>query len=762
MNTGKKALIVVIILVSFTFFLSACSTQEKDKQKYFKNALEYIEQDRWDVAILELRSAIQLDAKYGEARYQLGLLYLKEGDFQKAMEELVRAADLLPDNLDAHAKVASLYLMAGKKEESRSKLSYVLGKDPAHTEALALLATIELSDKNFDKALATLEKAGPALENSGELQNLKGRVHAAQNQWQEAEAAFQKAIAVDSANFIHYKGLLFLYGTQKEEDKFNDLLDEIAEKFPENAEAHLLQASFFHSKGDTAKAGEELQKVVDIDPKNPLFRLKLADYYKQIGKLDKAEETLVKAEADLEKNPEITAALASFYFDQGKFEEAKLLFDKLTAESPKHGGTQLLHARFLLKEGKPRESLSILQALNKNFPDWPEPFYYLGIAHSSLGEIDFAQQAVATAIQKNKLDYRYHMLLAQLFLTKGSYEDAKKEAATALKINPKNLRSALILSRAFIGTKEFNHAITILTDMNKYFPRDVEILGNLAMASLGAGDNTKAEKYLVELLQIDPGHIQTIALLAGLRHKNDPRAAEDFVRQQITQAPTDHRLYYFLGNLLEEQAKNTESLAAYDKALELDPDNAQAMLAAAKLLKRMGKNSEAMEKCSAITEKNPKSIPGKMCIAALNQEDGSPEEAIKQYKEILEIKGDYAPAANNVAWLLASQPDGDLGQALMFAMTAKQALPDDPSVADTLGWVHYKRGSFALAISQFEFALQIKESNPTFTYHLALAQSGNDQKQDAFQTLDKLLASKVEFADRKKAEELLAELKKNM
>ena len=761
MNKGKKAF-AVIALIFCIFSLSACSSQEKDKQKYFKNAIEYIEQDRWDVAILELRSAIQLDAKYGEARYQLGLLYLKEGNFQKAMEELIRAADLLPDNLDAHLKVASLYLMAGKKEESRTKLAYVLDKDPTHSEALGILANIELSDGNFDKALATLEKVGPEINNSGDLQNLKGRIHAAQNQWQEAEAAFQKAIAVDGTNFIHYKGLLLLYGSQKEEDKFKKLLDDIAEKFSENAEAHLLQATFYHSKGDTAKAGDELQKVVDIDPKNPLFRLKLADYYKQIGKLDKAEETLVKAEADLEKNPEITAALSSFYFDQGKFEESKLLLDKLMAESPKHGGTQLLQARFLLKDGKPRDSLPILQALNKNFPDWPEPFYYLGIAHSSLGEIDFAQQAVAMAIQKNKLDYRYHMLMAQLFLTKGSYEDAKKEAATALKINSKDLRSALILGRALIGTKEFDHAVTILTDMKKHFPKDIDVLGNLAMASSGAGEHKKAEEYLVELLELDPGHIQTIAFLVRLRHKNDLRAAEDFVRQQITKAPTDHRLYYFLGNLLEEQAKTKESLTAYDKVLELDPDNAQAMLAAAKLLKRMGKNSEAMEKCSTITEKDPKSIPGKMCIAVLYQEDGSPEEAINQYKKILEIKGDYAPAANNLAWLLASQPDGDLGQALMFAMTAKQALPDDPSVADTLGWVHYKRGSFALAISQFEFALQIKESNPTFTYHLALAKTGNNQKQEAFQALDKLLASNVEFADRKKAEELFAELKKDM
>jgi hypothetical protein len=38
--------------------------------------------------------------------------------------------------------------------------------------------------------------------------------------------------------------------------------------------------------------------------------------------------------------------------------------------------------------------------------------------------------------------------------------------------------------------------------------------------------------------------------------------------------------------------------------------------------------------------------------------------------------------------------------------------------------------------------------------------SGNNQKEEAVQTLEKLLARKVEFSDRKKAEELLADLTK--
>jgi tetratricopeptide (TPR) repeat protein len=650
--------------------------------------------------------------------------------------------------------------LSGKKEESRKRIDHILGIEPNYRDALALLANLELAEGNFDKSLTALKKTGEELENSGELQNLLGRIYAAQKQWDAAEAAFQRAIAVDGANFTNYKTLLLLYETRKEQEKARSLLDEIVAKFPENAEAHLLQAGYFRSVGNIEKVGEELQKVVDIDPKNPRYRLQLADHYQQIGQNDKAGEVLVRARTDIDKNPDITASLSMLYFDNGRFDEARLLLDELKAEKTEHGGARLVEARFLLKEEKVRDGLAILQGLIKDFPELAEPFFYLGMAHYSLGEVDLAQQAVATAIQKNGRNPQYHTLMAQLFLAKGEFDNARNEAAIALQLNPKNLRSAIILSRALIGTKQYDQAITILTDMRRQVPDNTEILGNLALASLGGEDRKKGEEYLTELLELDPGHVQSIALLIGLRHKEDLSGAEALVRQQIMKVEKDHRLYLLLGDLLEKQEKYEEALAAYDKVQELRPENNESVLASARILTRMGKNRDAMARYVAMVEKNPTSIPGQMGIAALFEAEGSTDEAIKQYENVLKIKEDHASAANNLAWLLASEPGGDLGKALMLAMTAKQALPDDPSVADTLGWVHYHRGSYSLAISQFEFALQKKLDDPLLTYHLALAQSRNNQKEEAIQSLDNLLARKVEFADRQKAEELLSELKK--
>jgi tetratricopeptide (TPR) repeat protein len=755
-----KRFVTLLLLAHCVVLAASCSTPKKEKETYYQNAMEYISQNKQEAAILELRSAIQIDAKYADARYQLGLLYLKEGEIKNAFAELLRAGDLDPDNLDANLKVAHFYLLSKKKEESRQRIELILEKEPSHRDALALLANLELIEGKYDEALAALGKIGEEVEKSDELLNIKGRIHAAQQQWDAAENAFRKAIAVNEANFTNYETLLLLFEEKKDQQKSKIILDDIIEKFQENPKAHLLLAGYYKSTGNKDQVAVELQKVIELVPDNPRFRLQLADFYQQNSQPDNAEETLLKARTDITDNPDIIASLATHYFEQQEFDEARSFLDELNENHPGHGTAKLLDARFLLKEGKARDAVTILKQLNTDFPAWPPPKFYLGVAHYSLGEIELAQQAVVSAIQKNGQISEYHTLLAQIFQVQGSFEDAKKESAMALRLNPKNLSAAIILSRALIGAKQYTEAVTILTDMKSQVPNNQEILKNLTLAFLGANEQQQGEEILTELLQLVPGDPQAIALFINLRYKTDLSGAESFVRQQMQKAPADARLYLILGSLLEKQTNDSKALIAYEKAQEIDPDLASPYLAAAKLLTRLEKKEEAFAKFNDMIEKIPESLPGHMGIASLLHVEGDFEKAAEQYRKVLKIKEGYSPAANNLAWLIASDPNGDLGEALMLAMTAKQASPDDPHVADTLGWVHYQRRSYSLAIAQFEHALRSQPDNPIWSYHLALAQKGNNNKEAAIQILERLLERNADFSDRDKAEELLAELTK--
>ena len=101
--------------------------------------------------------------------------------------------------------------------------------------------------------------------------------------------------------------------------------------------------------------------------------------------------------------------------------------------------------------------------------------------------------------------------------------------------------------------------------------------------------------------------------------------------------------------------------------------------------------------------------------------------------------------------MIAESKDPDLGEALRLAMTAKQQQPDDVNIIDTLGWVHYKRGSFGLARSEFVQAVHKQDDMPILRYHLALALYGEGKKQEAVKELEKALGQNQPFTEKEEA-----------
>ncbi|BHH86305.1 tetratricopeptide repeat protein [Desulforhopalus sp. 52FAK] len=743
----------------FVCCLVACSAPEKDKVEYYQSAIEYIQNDDRQAAIIQLRNALQVDAKYGDAHYQLGLLYLEEKEPRKAFQSLLRAADLLPENLDASLKVAEFYMVTRQTEEARQRIEHILELDPEHLEALTLLANLELVEGNYEESIGALEKIGPKVDTSDTLQNVKGRIFAAQEQWEGAEDAFNNAIALNKENLSNYRTLLLLYQKTQDEEKAKALLNKMVHQFPDDPVVYQLLANYYRSVNNKELLLQQLEKLVEIAPENAGFKLQLSEFYRENNQQEQAESLLSEARAVDGENPDLAAALATLFFDQKRFEESKIILNELEKTHPGHGGVKLVKARFLLNEAKTRDGLNLLQELNKDFPEWAEPYFYLSLAHLELQEVDLAQNAVELAIQKYGRNAKYHTLLAQIFQTQGSFEDAMKEAIIALRLNPKNIRSALILSRALIDLKKYEQAIQLLDNINSQVAGNVEVLGNLAVAHLGQKEDAKAERYLVELLDLQPGNTQAVMLLLNAKFKNELSGGEEFVGQQIEAAPENERLYLVLAEILIRQEKFDEALLVYTKLQELQPGDVKAYMAEAQLLRKLSKNDEAMARYTTVLEKWPNTIAAHMGSADLLQLEGKNAEAMNHYRKVLKLKEDFSPAANNLAWLVASDPDGDLGEALMLAMRAKQVNPDSPAIADTLGWVHLKRESYSLAKTQFEFALEKAPDHPTMRYHLALALRGGDQPETSVEVLERLLSENVEFPEREDAEKLLNELK---
>src|SRR5438552_11340047 len=102
--------------------VSACSRNpDVAKKQHFDRANRYVEQKKYKEAIIEYRSAIQIDAKYGEARLRLADAYTEIGDQANAYREAIRAADLMPDNVDAQVKAGNFLLVSQHFDDAKTR-----------------------------------------------------------------------------------------------------------------------------------------------------------------------------------------------------------------------------------------------------------------------------------------------------------------------------------------------------------------------------------------------------------------------------------------------------------------------------------------------------------------------------------------------------------------------------------------------------------------------------------------------------------------
>jgi tetratricopeptide (TPR) repeat protein len=86
-------------------------------------------------------------------------------------------------------------------------------------------------------------------------------------------------------------------------------------------------------------------------------------------------------------------------------------------------------------------------------------------------------------------------------------------------------------------------------------------------------------------------------------------------------------------------------------------------------------------------------------------------------------------------------------------------MPEDPRVADTLGWVYFKMGLYEVAMREFSASLEKLPGNPTILYHLAMTYYKKGQVAQARTTLEKALELDGQFKDAEKARRMLAALK---
>ena len=128
-----------VFLISAVIALTTVSCshdRQKLKRQYSESGDRFVAKKDYREAIIQYRNAISQDASFGEARFKLAAAYEAAGDLRNALQEYVRAADLMPDNVDAQLHAGKLLVAAGQYPEAKARAVAALEKDHRRADAL--------------------------------------------------------------------------------------------------------------------------------------------------------------------------------------------------------------------------------------------------------------------------------------------------------------------------------------------------------------------------------------------------------------------------------------------------------------------------------------------------------------------------------------------------------------------------------------------------------------------------------------------------
>jgi Tfp pilus assembly protein PilF len=181
----------------------------------------------------------------------------------------------------------------------------------------------------------------------------------------------------------------------------------------------------------------------------------------------------------------------------------------------------------------------------------------------------------------------------------------------------------------------------------KVVPKSMEakMMYSQAMTYFDRGQLEEAEKKLIQVASLDSDFCEADHRLGLIYLKQEQYGkAEAIFNKLISQNGDDAVFYSNLGRALYGQSKMEEALAAYLKAVELDPSRAGRFVSAAEIYRQLENEEKAQKMYKKALELDPSNIDYLLTFAHFLIEDKKFSQAKFYLEKVLKLQPDNSIA----------------------------------------------------------------------------------------------------------------------
>jgi tetratricopeptide (TPR) repeat protein len=732
LNTIRAGLIMQMLRAHFPriilpllvmVIISGCHPAAR-KSRILARADQYFKAGEYDKAKIEYLNLLRVDHQDITAFQQLGFIWLEEGAPLRAIPFLLRVRELAPQNVAARGKLALGFMAVGEPAEARKEAVSILQQDPGNTDAIVLLADTSQSKEETAATEPQLQKFS-----------------------QKNTAAFHLA----AASLALKKGDI---------GAASDELQQAVAADPKSARAHLVMAHLYVLRKDQGHAGPELKTAADLAPLRSGERIKYAEFQAENGAADEAKASLQNIAKQAPDYLPAWRVLAQIAFREKRYDDALSLLENIFSRDAENPEARLLQSELWVAKGDGAKAIAVLDRLNTAYPNNAVVKYQLARAYllskNPAQAIAALEQAVAA-----KPGYTEAILsLAELNLRSGKAQAVVRTMEDLLKKQPDLPQARVLLADAYRALGRLEDAAAVFREEIKVAPESPRGYFLLGLILRQQKKNDEARQAFEKASELGPDNFNPINQLVEL-DLGDKRydAAMQRVQQQLQKKPNAPSAYVLEAKVCGAQRDWARAEAAARKAIDLDANFAPAYNLLLAVYLGENKLPAAISELEGILEKNPNNTRALTTAALVYNTMKDYPKARDTYEKLLALRPDSLPGLNNLAYLYAERFN-QLDKAYELAQKARTLHPGDGMVADTLGWILYKRGDYQQALALLQESAGKLLDNPEIQFHLGMASYMMGQTEAARIALQKAAKATQDFTGKDEAQSRLALLEK--
>lgn len=385
-------------------------------------------------------------------------------------------------------------LSQGRTKEARAQAERVLAEKPANAEALVALAKAQLVEGEVAPAQATITRAEAAGAAPAEVLVLKGALAAERDQLDQALTLYQQAAKMDPGRAEAAFGVGVMLAQQRKYQESLPHFERAVKLQPRGGVLHYHLAQNLIRMDQHQRALEHLEQAVALNPLYPPAYLLLAKILSILGKQTSAKQLLEEGLKLLPGDADLRGELTNVLLQLGDAAGAESMARAVAQDAPDHVGAQENHVVTLVGAGRFPEALEKMKALDAKGVRTARLRSALAVVYQAKTPPDLAgaMKAYEEAMALDVDDWRAACDLGLLLLQKGEPPE-----------------------------RAVPRAITVLEEARRRAPGRQEVLLNLALAYVRAGDRAKALELAKQVVELklpdgDPAREQAERLVKKL------------------------------------------------------------------------------------------------------------------------------------------------------------------------------------------------------------------------------------------------------